>query len=156
MAKTVIRCKITRDGGSKASIGGVEYHFKPRPDLGAASAHVAVVENKEHINRFLRISEGYELFLGEDDADAPAAVAPAVPDDEPPAPEPVSEPEQPATDDSGDEDHEVDVNAPLHEQPDETLRAIYRALNHGKAAGPRTRRETLIEKIEEIREAQEG
>jgi hypothetical protein len=167
MAKTVIRCKLERDGGTTASIGDIEYHFKPRPDLGAATAHVAEVEKKEHVNRFLQISDGYELFMGEDEDAPAAAVVPVVPDDKPvavaepePEPEPASEPEPTpetaAPADAEDEDHEVDVTAPLDEQSDETLRAIYKALNHGHAAGPRTQRKTLIKKIEEIRDAQEG
>ena len=166
MAKTVIRCKITREGGSKVALDGIEYHFKPRSDLGAYNVHVAEVEKKEHINRLLQISDGYELFLGDEDAPA-AAVVPAVPDDEPvavadpepepePTPEPEPAPEPAAAADAEGEDHEVDVSAPLDEQSDETLRAIYKALNHGHAAGPRTQRKTLIKKIEEIRDAQEG
>jgi hypothetical protein len=165
MAKTVIRCKIERDGGTQTSIGSTAYHFKPRPNLGAPAVHVAEVEDKRHIARFLSISEAYELFLGEDEDDAPAAVAPAVPDDEPaapvdpePAPEPDPEPEAPEAEEEGAADAEngvdVDMSVPLDEQGDDTLRAIYTRLNDGRAPRSNARRETLIAKIEEMLEEQ--
>jgi hypothetical protein len=160
MAKTVIRCKLERDGGTRASIGDTTYHFRPQPNLGAATAHVCEVAEKAHVNRFLAITEGYELFLGEDEVDAPVDVAPAVPDDEPvapepePDPEPAPEPAAPADAPDAGDGAEVDVRAPLDEQSTDTLHAIYRALNHDHPAPGNIRRSTLIKKIEEIREAQ--
>lgn len=50
-----IECTIKRDGGTQASIGGVDYHFVPNDD----DEHVCDVDNKAHIKRFLSISEAY-------------------------------------------------------------------------------------------------
>lgn len=54
-----IECKIHRQGGTRATIDGVEYHFKP------ASAddprHVAEVADEDHASRFLAIPEGYRV-----------------------------------------------------------------------------------------------
>lgn len=55
----LIRSKILREGGTKVTLDATEYHFKPRP---GTSAHVCDVLDKHHVNRFLAISEGYELF----------------------------------------------------------------------------------------------
>lgn len=59
-----IECKLKRDGGSKIDLGGIEYHFAPVAD----GAHVADVEEDEHIARFLAIPEGYRIYK-----DQPAA-----------------------------------------------------------------------------------
>jgi hypothetical protein len=64
---TAIECKIIREGGSIIPMGDVEYHFAPRAD----GAHVAEVENEEHADRFLSITEGYRLYRGEVAAPAP-------------------------------------------------------------------------------------
>lgn len=56
-----IECKLKRNGGSKVDIDGIEYHFEPLND----GAHVADVEDKDHIDRFLAISEGYRVYHGE-------------------------------------------------------------------------------------------
>jgi hypothetical protein len=61
MTSTAIECKLIREGGTRADIGGIEYHFAPQPD----GAHVALVENEEHADRFLSITEGYRLYRGE-------------------------------------------------------------------------------------------
>lgn len=53
-----IECKLQRAGGTIVDIGGTEYHFKP----GADGAHVADIENDEHIDRFLAIAEAYRLY----------------------------------------------------------------------------------------------
>jgi hypothetical protein len=45
-----IECILKRDGGTKADIDGIEYHFAPQPD----GAH-AEVEREKHIHRFLEI-----------------------------------------------------------------------------------------------------
>lgn len=55
-----IQCVLTREGGTKAEIDGLEYHFEPLDD----GAHVAEVENEAHIDRFLGIPEGYKLYHG--------------------------------------------------------------------------------------------
>ena len=54
----IIRSKIERAKGSVITIGDTTYHFKPR---AADGHHVAEVTNKEHLGRFLSITEGYEL-----------------------------------------------------------------------------------------------
>ena len=49
---------IKRANGTRAEIGGTEYHFAPLAD----GAHVAEVEEAEHIERFLAIPEGYRIY----------------------------------------------------------------------------------------------
>lgn len=63
-----IECKLKREGGSKIEIGTTQYHFAPQPD----GAHVALVENEDHQDRFLGISEGYRVYRG---TEKPAAAA---------------------------------------------------------------------------------
>lgn len=53
-----IECILKREGGTVAEIGGIDYHFEPLAD----GAHVAEVENDDHVDRFLSISEGYRLY----------------------------------------------------------------------------------------------
>lgn len=53
-----IECILKREGGTKTAIGEIEYHFAPQAD----GAHVADVENEDHQDRFLAISEGYRLY----------------------------------------------------------------------------------------------
>lgn len=52
-----IECKLHREGGTYAEVGGVEYHFEPQPD----GSHVADVTDEDHIARFLAIPEGYKI-----------------------------------------------------------------------------------------------
>lgn len=67
-----IECKLIRDGGTRADIDGVEYHFEPLPD----GKHVAEVTHEAHIDRFLAIPDGYRVYHGEHDPKGkPAAVA---------------------------------------------------------------------------------
>lgn len=77
MASTAIECKLIRAGGTRAEIGGIEYHFQPYTD----GAHVCVVDDEEHADRFLSIREGYRLYRGDGkpaaSASAPAVAAPA-------------------------------------------------------------------------------
>ena len=54
-----IECVLKRGGGTRVDIDGINYHFAPLPD----GAHVADVENKSHIKRFLSIPEAYELYV---------------------------------------------------------------------------------------------
>lgn len=58
-----IECILKREGGSVVDLGGIEYHFEPVAD----GAHVAEVEDKAHIDRFLSISEGYKLYHGKEE-----------------------------------------------------------------------------------------
>ena len=69
---TAIECKLHRKDGSIIPIDGIEYHFVPQPD----GAHVANVENEEHVDRFLSISEAYRLYRGtvSDTSDTTSAV----------------------------------------------------------------------------------
>lgn len=53
-----IESKIKREGGTKVLMGKTNYHFAPNTD----GAHVATVENEEHQDRFLSITEGYRLY----------------------------------------------------------------------------------------------
>ena len=63
----LIRSKIERAAGfSEITIEKTTYRFAPAPEKGIL-AHVAYVQNKDHIHRLLGISEGYEVYLGEDD-----------------------------------------------------------------------------------------
>lgn len=73
---TAVECKLIREGGTRAEVGGTEYHFQPYTD----GAHVCVIEDNEHADRFLSITEGYRLYRGEGspvqaeaEAEAPAA-----------------------------------------------------------------------------------
>lgn len=54
-----IECILKRSGGTRAEIGGIEYHFAPQPD----GAHVADVNEKGHIARFLSMPEGYAVYM---------------------------------------------------------------------------------------------
>jgi hypothetical protein len=56
-----IECILLREGGTLAEIGGTEYHFIPN----TAGAHVAEVEDKAHIQRFLSIGEAYRIYDAE-------------------------------------------------------------------------------------------
>jgi len=64
----LIRSKIEREAGfSEITIEQTTYRFAPSPDKGIR-AHVAYVNERAHINRLLGITEGFEVYLGEDDA----------------------------------------------------------------------------------------
>lgn len=58
---TRIECKLIRKGGTRAEVGGTEYWFQPCTD----GAHVADIEDNDHADRFLSITEGYRLYRGE-------------------------------------------------------------------------------------------
>lgn len=64
---TAIECKLIREGGTIVPLDGIEYHFAPQAD----GAHVALVENEDHADRFLSITEGYRLYRGAVAAPAP-------------------------------------------------------------------------------------
>lgn len=57
-----IECILRREGGTRAEIGGIEYHFEPLAD----GAHVAEIANDEHADRFLAIPEAYKVYRGKD------------------------------------------------------------------------------------------
>lgn len=64
---------LRRKGGTKVTLDGVEYHFKPDPD----GREFADVTNEEHIGVFLSIREGYRLAGSKTQAEPPPAVKPA-------------------------------------------------------------------------------
>lgn len=74
-----IQLLVIREGGSKVEVFGKEYHFKPQPD----GCHVADVEDDDHIDLLLAISEGYRIYRPKV---KPEATAPK-PDDNPAKPE---------------------------------------------------------------------
>lgn len=63
-----IESKIKRKAGTKVDIDGVDYHFKPQAD----GAHVCEVSDKKHIQRFLSITEGYQIYDPDGDVKKPA------------------------------------------------------------------------------------
>lgn len=62
-----IECTIKRKGGTKVTIEGRKYHFRPDED----NRHVENVEHKPDIDRFLGIPEAYRP-LNQDHAGSPA------------------------------------------------------------------------------------
>jgi hypothetical protein len=56
-----IESKIKREGGTHVPMGATTYHFAPLAD----GAHVATVENEQHQDRFLSISEGFRVYRGD-------------------------------------------------------------------------------------------
>lgn len=83
---TPIECKLARQGGTFAEVGGIEYHFQPYTD----GAHVCVVDDESHADRFLEIREGYKLYRG--DGQPVKGAKPAVAE-KAKEPEPVAQPE---------------------------------------------------------------
>jgi hypothetical protein len=55
-----IECVLKRTGGTQVTIGTTEYDFSPQSD----GAHVATVEDDDHAQRFLSITEGYKIYRG--------------------------------------------------------------------------------------------
>lgn len=74
-----IESLLRRPGGTKVTLDGVEYHFKPGPD----GREFADVTNSDHIGIFASIREGYRVAGAETKAPEPAK-----PDAPAPAPEP--------------------------------------------------------------------
>lgn len=93
---TQIECKLIREGGTFAEVGGTEYHFAPQAD----GAHVAAIDNDDHADIFLAITEGYRLYRGafkqfakdlESHREAVEPVAPAAPVESQAPAEPVAD-----------------------------------------------------------------
>ena len=78
-----IQCILNREGGTVVDIGGIEYHFEPVAD----GAHVAEVSEEAHIDRFLSISDAYNVYHG----DETPTGEPKVIGESTPAPAPQSE-----------------------------------------------------------------
>jgi hypothetical protein len=55
-----IQCILIRKGGTRAEIGGVNYHFRPLTDA-ADAPHVCDVTAPEHIERFLALADAYRI-----------------------------------------------------------------------------------------------
>ena len=66
-----IESLLRRKSGTKVTLDGVEYHFKPEPD----GREFADVTNQDHIGIFLSIREGYRLAGEAPQAPAPAPIA---------------------------------------------------------------------------------
>jgi len=56
----LLQCTAIREGGTKADIDGIEYHFEPLTD----GCHVADVVNDQHADRFLSIADSYRVYRG--------------------------------------------------------------------------------------------
>lgn len=113
-----------RLNGSVHTIGGTKYHFAPNDE----GAHVAEVEDRAHIQRFLSIPS-FVVYSGEAPAaDAPVAPAPV----EPVAPAPAGGDDQQPT--------------PLEEAPDEVLTQLYEEA-YGKKPHHKVKRDKIIEMI---------
>lgn len=122
---TPIECKLIREGGTFAELGGTEYHFQPYTD----GAHVCVVDDPAHADRFLEIREGYGLYRGNGQ---PAKGAKPVVVEKSKEPEVKAEPEQ------------VEQAKPVSER--DALEAEYESL-YGKAPHHKTSDHKLRELI---------
>lgn len=69
-----IECILKRAGGTVAELEGVEYHFAPQGD----GAHVAEIEKRSHIERFLSIPSAYCIYDPSGAPKLPKPVAVAV------------------------------------------------------------------------------
>ncbi|WRQ05513.1 DNA polymerase [Ralstonia phage AhaGv] len=67
-----IECILKRQGGTKVTLEGVEYHFAPLED----AAHVAEVESEPHVKRLLSIDEAYRPYRPASATGTPQTVVP--------------------------------------------------------------------------------
>lgn len=74
-----IESLLRRPGGTKVTLDGVEYHFKPGPD----GREFADVTNMDHVGIFASIREGYRVAGAETKAPEPAKPAASAPAPEP-------------------------------------------------------------------------
>lgn len=78
-----IESKIRRKDGTRVTMDTTNYHFAPLAD----GAHVALVQNEAHQDRFLSITEGFRMYRGAEQAvAAPVQAQPAAPVAAPVAP----------------------------------------------------------------------
>jgi len=77
-----IESLLRRPGGTKVTLEGVEYHFKPGPD----GREFADVTNVDHVGVFASIREGYRVAGMETKAPEPVPFPPANPAPAAPAP----------------------------------------------------------------------
>lgn len=148
----VVECTLKRPGGTVVDLMGSTYHFKPDSE----GRHVSIVENAEHLARFMAIPEAYRILGAASTAPAGAKIevqpAPVVPIPTPQAPAPAA---QDATDAITDPAPPAPVSAELTEQQlsdlsDADLRAAYKAAV-GRAAPPKAKHETMVDTILEMR-----
>jgi hypothetical protein len=133
-----IQSLIERVGGTVVTMGSTAYHFKPREANGP---HLAVVNARKHIARFLAIPEGYcipESDEEEEITDAPVALTePAQDVDATTATtEPVIDPVEA-------------LQSILHLRKADTRADAEAAFEHvfGRAANGRAKTETIVSKI---------
>ena len=125
---TPIECKLARQGGTFAEVGGIEYHFQTYTD----GAHVCVVDDESHADRFLEIREGYKLYRGDGQ---PVKGAKPVVTEKAKEPEKVAQPEAKA---------EPEQAKPISER--DALEAEYETL-YGKAPHHKTSDQKIRELI---------
>lgn len=125
-----IESLLRRKGGTKVTLDGVEYHFKPGPD----GREFADVTNPDHIGIFASIREGYRVAGSE--TKAPEPTKPAAPAS---APEP-----RPAYIDGATEPHKDDLD-----KLDRPALAELYAKRHGRHPAPRLSPEKIIEALRE-------
>jgi hypothetical protein len=121
-----IESLLRRKGGTKVTLDGVEYHFKPGPD----GREFADVTNSDHIGIFASIREGYRVAGAE--TKAPEPVKPAAP-----APQP-----SPAYIDGATEPHKDDLD-----KLDRPALAELFAKRFGRPPAPRLSPEKIIEAL---------
>jgi hypothetical protein len=85
-----IESLLRRPGGTKVTLDGVDYHFKPGPD----GREYADVTNNDHIGIFASIREGYRIAGVE--ADAPKAAKPVASESPAPASDNLDKLDRPA------------------------------------------------------------
>ena len=69
----LIESRIRRAHGTRVTLDGVEYHFRPSGD---DPRHVAEVSNPAHVAAFLRVTEGYLAIAEPAATPAPAPSTP--------------------------------------------------------------------------------
>jgi hypothetical protein len=163
----LIECILKRPGGSHVEMpvpgrdGEIEYmtyHFAP----DQTGAHVAVVENMNHITRFMQIPEGYRILRL---MNLPAAAAPAPVMGAAAVPGPVTEtapvavqvaPAAPAAQPTAPTAlPEAGANGQFTEEQVAALRAAFKA-ELGRDPHPKAKAETMIAQIEATRKARSG
>lgn len=167
MSSFTIESIIKRPGGTKGvTIGDESYDFLPNK----AGAHICVVTNPEHAQRFLGIVEGYRIYVPEGEK-APAAPATGVgvkPEaaNPPAAPTPPAGPTPPAQEAAASVEQtnqaptdpvqsEPASDKPLADLGSDELRKVY-AEEVGRAAHHKAKDETLIATIEAVRKEKAG
>lgn len=112
-----VECILRRTGGTEVEMEGTKYHFLPNTEY--KGAHVAAVENKTHLSRFLGIPEAYRL--ADDKAEPPAPPAEPVTRNE--GFDPLDLPDAPDAPEASDEpvmgDDTMPAPAPEPEQDDD-------------------------------------